>query len=571
MTCSVWDAMLAQHYCLRARSSNPNILFMKYLFSFFVLLALTFDVVADTYPKNPKVDVLNYAFGVVLSDNTDEIQCSATIDVRFVADGVAVLRLDLIAASAALQNKGMTVSRILCDGKAVKYSHEHNELNITLPSASKQNERHQFIISYRGIPADGLKIGKNKYGDRCFFSDNWPDKGRNWLCTIDHPYDKATCEFIVTAPAHYQVVSNGLKVEETDLPNGQRLTHWRQSVPIASWLYVLGVARFATQEVDVFDNKSIQTWVYYQDRDKGFYDFAEPTRQVLEFYSSYVGPFSYEKLANIQSSSVSGGMESASAIMYSEGSVVGDKNERWRNVVIHEIAHQWFGNAVTEYDWDDVWLSEGFATYFTLLFIEHAYGRDAFLEGLASSKKRVNDFYQKNPDYRIVHDNLSDMSKVTTGQTYQKGSWILHMLRGVVGTEIFWKGIRSYYSKYRNGSATTADFRTAMEEASGMDLTIFFEQWLYKPGTLICNGNWQYNAADKTITISIQQAQQDGSLFAMPLELAIYLPNQNRPVVKTIQMDKPSNQFVIPVDAEPETVVLDPNEFVLMQANFGRK
>ena len=167
-------------------------------------------------------------------------------------------------------------------------------------------------------------------------------------------------------------------------------------------------------------------------------------------YSDYIGPFSYEKLANIQSNSVSGGMEAASAILYSESSVVGDRNERWRNVVIHEIAHQWFGNAVTEYDWDDVWLSEGFATYFTSLFIEHQYGHDAFMEQMASSKKRVDSFNAENPDYTIIHKNLEDMTKVTTRQTYQKGSWILHMLRGIMGEERFWSGIRSYYAKYQN-------------------------------------------------------------------------------------------------------------------------
>ncbi|MEQ8811643.1 MAG: M1 family metallopeptidase, partial [Imperialibacter sp.] len=381
---------------------------------------------------------------------------------------------------------------VVSNGRAVVFTHENEELKIKLPFASRANERQQYTITYAGTPASGLKIGNNKYGDRTFFSDNWPDKGRNWLAVVDHPYDKAACEFVVTAPAYYQVVSNGLRVEVSDVAPGRRLTHWKQSVPIASWLYVLGVARFAMQYVDEFDHKSIETWVYYQDREAGFKDFAEPTKKALAFYSDYIGPFAYKKLANIQSNSVSGGMEAASAILYSENSVVGDKNERWRNVVIHEIAHQWFGNAVTEYDWDDVWLSEGFATYFTLLFIEHEYGHDAFMEGLASSKKRVDDFYAENPAYRIVHDNLSDMSKVTSSQTYQKGSWVLHMLRGVMGTDAFWKGIQSYYHKYQNLNATTVDFRREMEEASGLDLKQFFDQWLYQPGHLVYRGSWSY-------------------------------------------------------------------------------
>jgi aminopeptidase N len=423
---------------------------------------------------------------------------------------------------------------------------------------------------YKGVPDIGLKIANNKYGDRTFFSDNWPNKGRNWLATIDHPYDKATCEFIVTAPDHYQVVSNGLKVEETNLPNGERLTHWRQSVPIATWLYVLGVAEFAVQYVDEFDGKSIETWVYPQDRNAGFYDFAVPTKSALEFYSDRIGPFSYEKLANIQSNSVSGGMEAASAILYSENSVVGDRNERWRNVVIHEVAHQWFGNSVTEYDWNDVWLSEGFATYFTLLFIEHHYGKEAFVAGLIKSKKTVDDFYLKNPKYRIVHDNLTDMSKVVSIQTYQKGSWILHMLRGMIGTEVFWKGIKSYYKKYKDVNATTDDFRREMEEVSGLDLKPFFQQWLYQPGTLKYKGTWRFDSKKKEVTIVLDQVQTDGSVFKMPLEVGVFGSQKEQQLIKKIHLDKKSNTIRFSVDFIPEKLVLDPNFLVLMESDFKK-
>jgi len=524
----------------------------------------------DPYPKNPKIDAINYRFEFELSDESDEIRGRATVDVRFLAEGIETLRLDLIKKSSVLENKGMRVISVASNGKPVNYTHENDALLIALPATSENSQRSQFTITYQGIPATGLIIGDNKYGDRTFFSDNWPNKGRNWLPTIDHPYDKATCEFVVTAPNHYQVVSNGLLIEETDLSENKRFTHWKQSVPIAPWLYVLGVAKFAVQHVDDFQGKAIQTWVYYQDRDAGFYDFAEPTKKALEYYSNYVGPFSYEKLANIQSNSVGGGMEAASAILYGDNSVSGERSTRWRNVVIHEIAHQWFGNAVTEYDWDDVWLSEGFATYFTLLFIEHEYGRDAFLAGLQSSKKRVDDFYLINPGYSIVHDNLKDMAKVTSSQTYQKGSWVLHMLRGVVGTENFWKGIRSYYKKYQDSNATTGDFQREMEEASGMDLSVFFEQWLYKGGTLKYVGNWQYSQQESQVRIMLNQVQTDGSLFEMPIEIAIYYQGQDRPQIEVVQADKKSNVFTLEVGSEPKNIVIDPNTWVLMDADFRK-
>ncbi|MBK8811170.1 MAG: M1 family metallopeptidase [Acidobacteria bacterium] len=522
---------------------------------------------ADTYPKNSKIDVINYIFKLELSDTTDEIVGEATVDVRFLADGLSGLRLDLTNSSGG---KGMAVSKVASDGNPVEFTHAENVLSIRLAAPAKAGQRINFTIFYKGIPATGLKIANNKYGDRTFFSDNWPDKGRNWLPTVDHPSDKAMCEFIVTAPSHYQVVSNGLKIEETDLPGNKRLTHWKQSVPISSWLYVLGVARFAVQYVDEFDGKSIQSWVYRQDRDAGFYDYGDVTKKALAFYSDSIGSFSYEKLANIQSNSVSGGMEAASAILYSENSVVGDRNVRWRNVIIHEIAHQWFGNAVTEKDWDEVWLSEGFATYFTLLFIEHQYGRDAFVEGLKSSKNSVDAFYNKRPDYRIIHDNLKNMEDVTTSQIYQKGSWTLHMLRGVVGTDNFWKGIRSYYRKYRDSNATVDDFRREMGEASGKDLAGFFDQWLFKPGTLKYKGNWRYDVSKKQITVNLDQVQTDGSFFRIPVEIAVFYPGQNKPQIETVQANAKSNVFSINVKAEPENVILDPNMWILMDADFKK-
>ena len=427
-----------------------------------------------------------------------------------------------------------------------------------------------ITIEYEGIPNEGLKIGPNKYGDRTFFSDNWPNKARNWLPTVDHPYDKATSEFIVTAPTKYQVVSNGLKMEESNIGDGMRLTHWKQGVPIACWLYTLGVAEFAVQYVDTFQGKSIETWVYKQDRNAGFHDFAIPTKQVLEFYSDYVGPFAYEKLANIQSNSVSGGMEAASAILYSENSVVGDRNVRWRNVVIHEIAHQWFGNAVTEYDWDDVWLSEGLTTYFTMRFIKHAYGEDAFKEELKKARTTVFKLSENNEDYRIVHDNLSDMEKVSSGLTYQKGAWITHMICNYIGEEVFQKGIRDYYNRFFNGSATTSDLRMAMERASGKDLNHFFDQWLFQGGNIKLEGTWSYNASNKTITIELQQVQPEKYNFIMPLEIGISNGNGTPQKIETIQLDKRSVKLSIPSETMPKNIELDPNTKLLAQWTFSR-
>lgn len=513
----------------------------------------------DTYPKNPNIDILNYNFALTLTDASDNITGLATIDARFLASGETQLRLDLIGV---VEGKGMVVDGVEMNGAKLVYRHEENQLFIDLPASPEAGERIQVTIAYHGIPATGLKIGPNKHGDRTFFSDNWPNRARNWLPTVDHPYDKSTSEMRITAPAHYQVVSNGLLIEETDLGDGNRLTHWKQSVPIATWLYALGVARFAMQRVDTFEGKEIQTWVYPQDRDAGFYDFAVPTKAAMAYYSDKVGPYSYERLANIQSNSVGGGMEAATAIFYGDNSVTGDRSRRWQNVIIHEVAHQWFGNAVTEYDWDDVWLSEGFATYFTLLFREHYYGRDDFVEGLKQASDRIYTFYADRPDYRIIHENLDDMSQVTTGMTYQKGAWVLHMLRELVGTDTFWRGIKTYYAEFQDLNATTADFIRHMEEASGKELDWFFEQWLYQGGVVALEGGWQFNERSSELEISIRQTQSDYDFrITVPFDI-VYEDGSTERVSRAFSGDaivnikKNTENRVIQVVPDPDTQLL---------------
>ena len=302
----------------------------------------------------------------------------------------------------------------------------------------------------------------NIHGERTAFSENWPDNARQWLPMIDHPSDKATGEFIVTAPSHYQVVANGMLVEEADLGGDMRRTHWKQSVPISSWLYAMGMARFTARHYATSKGIPQQTWVFPQDADTGQRVFELTGRRAFDFFSDQIGPYSYEKLAHVQAAGLGGGTEHATVIFYGEKGVASGNAP-----VVHEVAHQWWGNAVTERDWDDVWLSEGFATYFTLLYREQFEGRDAFVSGLKSSRNRILDLEKKSPDTPIIHRNLSDMRRVLNQFVYQKGGWTLHMLRYVVGTEISGTGIRDYYRRYQNQNASTDDFRRVMEAGLG--------------------------------------------------------------------------------------------------------
>jgi aminopeptidase N len=522
---------------------------------------------ADTYPRQPGVDAWHYVFRLELSDTSPEITGEATVDLRFTKDGVTSAALDL--ASAA-NGQGMTVTGVTNGGKGARYTHQNNVLTLTLPAPSTSGSHAQFTIAYHGAPANGLRIMPNKYGEWSAFSENWPNRAREWLPMIDHPYDKATSEFIVTAPSKYQVVANGLLQEESDLGDGRRRTHWKQSVPIASWLNALGVEQFAVFHAGTVKGVQLQTWVAHPDAEAGRTYFEVPARQAIDFYSEHIGPYAYEKLANVAAAGLNGGTEHASAIFYGERGI---RPSPATGLVAHEIAHQWFGNSVTEWDWDDVWLSEGFATYFTLLFTEHYSGRDAFVAGLQSSRSRAIATQKSLPGISVIHNNLSDMGKVLNQLVYQKAAWVLHMLRGIVGTDTFWSGIREYYRRYRDANASSADFRRVIEETSRQELGWFFDQWLRRPTSPSFDGGWRYNADKKQIEVEITQTQP-GDAYRIPIEIGTTVPGQvpAAPRVDRFEMKDKRATFTIACDIAPATVTFDPNTWLLMdQVTFVKR
>ncbi len=535
------------------------------------LFLLPLNVLADDYPINKNIDIKHYSFELSLSDVSDEILGKVKITVLFKTSGIQSFRLDLINKTIERKSKGMQIDSILVGNIPVLFTHQNDELIINLPSLSIANSELTFSVKYHGIPLDGLKIGPTNLGDRSFFSENWPNKTRHWLPTLDHPSDKATSEFIVKAPAHYKVISNGLLMEESDLGNNIRLTHWKQSVPVSCWLFVLGAADFAVKYVDKFEGKSIETWVYAKNREAGFYDFDEPTKKVLTFYSSYVGPFAYEKLANIQSVNSGGGMETSSAIFYSDKLINGKRDIRLRNVVIHEIAHQWFGNAVTEATWDDAWLSEGLTTFFTMLFIENEYGKAEYEKEIVKAKETIFKTAKKMPDFSIISPRTAEKEDVTSGLTYQKGAWVIHMLRDLVGEANFKKGIQAYYAKFFNANASTDDFRIAMEKASGRDLKSFFKQWLYQPINPTINGNWQYDPNNKKITVQLTQSQKGDFIFNLPVEIAYYTKGNLKPTILKLNLNQKQQKYSFKISTAPDKVDFDPRNVLLSEYVFVKK
>jgi aminopeptidase N len=569
---------------------------------------------ADTYPRQPGIRITNYTFDYTLTDASNELVVKQGVDVTFVAAGVKTIDLDLCKFSAAPRpaqaangfadpcaepaggrgggpaptgGKGMTVTAVAAGDQALTWQHDNDRLRVTMPRAFAAGETFTFSVSFHGVPATGILIGNNRHGDRGWVTNPWPDKARNFRAVVDHPSMKATHLTSVTAPRKYQVVSNGLMTEETDLPGDLRRTVWKESVPISTWLMSLAAAPYAVNHFGSYRGIALSSWVFPQEQEPGARAFAAHTESILEFFIDRIGPYSYEKLAHVQANGVGGGMELASSIFYGYGAAGAG-----RQLIAHETAHQWFGDAATEADWDDVWLSEGFATYFALLYTEFADGRDAFLDGVRRSKATAVNYAITNPSSTIVHKNLADISRViaNNAQIYQGGAQVLHNIRGVVGTPVFWSGIRSYYARHQNGTATTDDFRRAMEEAcrgagercpvDGRDLSWLFSQLLNRGGALQVQGSWSYDATAKQVTVTLEQTQTTGT-YRMPIEIRVTTPGSAPAgaaaapaptrVTHLAQLREPRQTFSFPAGAEPASVELDPDAWVVMRATFGRK
>ncbi len=458
--------------------------------------------------SRPGIDVLHYDFRVDFSprglDDTVRVASVVTIARTARADSLV---LDLRPA--------MRVDETRVNGTVVTTRRDSASVRIPLPAGVRDTLRVE--VRAHGRPTDGLIVRRDSSGSWTAFADHFPDRAREWLPTVDHPSDKATVEWTVRAPAAYRVVANGELQEETPEPaaGGRpelRLTRWRSVRPLYTGVMVIGVAPFATYELgrtacglgELPGCVPQSVWITPDVRGYMPGPFGR-AGDIVALYSRLVGPFPYEKLAHVQSSTRYGGMENASAIFYA------DKIYRGRTMseglIAHESAHQWFGDAVTTREWPHVWLSEGFATYFAALWSESAHGDSAFLDDMRRMRESVlaDKMAMEKP---IIDESLSDLRYVLNGLVYQKAGFTLHMLRREVGDSAFFRGIRAYYAKYRHGNALTSDFVAEMERSSGAKLDWFFDQWMKRPGVADLTVGWRWDEVRKSLVLTVSQGTQ---------------------------------------------------------------
>ena len=492
------------------------------------------------------LDVSHYTFDITLNDSNNIIKGEAQITTGFLRPENAVT-FDL--ANINKDGKGMTVTGVTKNG--MKETFTQDDQHLIIEDKGKPGEVSVYSIAYEGVPADGLIISNNKYGARTFFGDNWPNRAHNWIPCNDHLSDKATVDFLVRAPDHYGIVANGKKVEETSLPGHLKLTHYKEEVPLPTKVMVIGVTDFAMKNEGNVAGIPVSSWVYPPDRTSGFAHYAI-AKSILQWYMDHIGPYPFEKLANVESTTIFGGMENAGCIFYFEKSVNSPAIE---SLMAHEIAHQWFGDNVTEKDWPHLWLSEGFATYMTDLYLEDKYGTDSLKNLLKKQRQEVVGYAMNHKTPVVDTTESRHLMNLLNDNSYQKGAWVLHMLRRKLGDSVFWKGIRTYYKTYSGRNASTTDLEKVFEKVSHQNLQLFFRQWLFNAGQPMLKVDWKYDADKKIVSLEI--GQQQANLFQFSLE--IQFSNGTKNVIKTIEVKDKRVQKNISLPFAPKNMTVDPN------------
>ena len=499
----------------------------------------------------------HYLLDLRIENGFEFIELTQSVHIQF-TDTCSVLQLDL---GGPLDNGlGMKVQKVVAPHQALIWQQNTEELLISLSKVFQKGDALTLGIELKGKPRDGLIISENKYKEPTIFADNWPNRAHYWYACKDHPSSKATYTFRVEAPQSYEVVANGILVSKT--PEKERNSMvWNFSInePIPTKVAVVGIADFASRRYAASNEIHMQGFAYPQDSSRALASF-EVAPTILEFYQTLVGPYPFAELNHVQSTTRYGGMENAGCIFYDENSLNADL--RSTHLIAHEVAHQWFGNAVSEADWQHLWLSEGFATYLTNMYIETSEGQKAFYKQLQSDRIRVANLYNNGFHQALVDSLTPSLLDRLNANAYQKGAWVLHMLRHEMGDSIFKVGLQQFYTNYQYQNATSQDFAHLMDSLSPKDLAPFFNQWLYKSGhpqlktRIFSQKGRQY--------LEVTQIQNE--LFTFPLQISIV---EKGTTIQTLELliTKRTQEFRMPngVHAKDMTIDADPHLRLLFE------
>jgi aminopeptidase N len=538
------------------RGRRIHILFLVWL-----LLILPCQAIASR--RERVVDAwrpLNYKINIKFNETLSAIEARTEIKARALKN---ISQVELDFGSLKLES-------ILVNYQVTKFEQRAGTVRINLPAAQPRDSQFTILAVYNGKPRDGLILAADKDGNPTAIGDNWPNRLHHWVPSLDHPSAKASVSFTVTAPEHNAVVANG-SLDRVETKQGMRTWSFSEESPIPPYCMIIAVGQFA--KIDAGKPFSVPLSFYVPPSDKRFATKGfSSASAALRLLTQNVAPYPYEKLALVVGNTRFGGMENAGAIVFTSTLFEPVPNPRVSrafgvrmgivDLVAHEIAHQWFGDSVTASTWADLWLSEGFATYFSALFIGRHEGEQAFQYYMQNAAESYFRYEQRTRT--PIHDReTEDLVKLLNPNNYQKGGWVLHMLRSMLGDEQFFSGIRNYYHTHKHSTASSEDLRAALEKSSGRNLKEFFARWIYGTGHPHYEVAWKWHRGE--VMFTVRQLQPEPS-FPNPLPIEIVTETGKEKVTINPKGKETSETF--PVSSRPTSINIDPDNTVLKEISL---
>jgi aminopeptidase N len=490
-----------------------------------------------------------------------------------------------------LDAKGMDLQNIsiIEDGHLIplKFSYDSLTAAIRLNKVYHRDEAYTIYISYTAKP-NKLKVNNDAHGlyfinptgnEKGKPTQIWitgePDHNSCWFPTIDEPNQKCTDEISLTVPGRYVTLSNGRLASQTKHADGTRTDNWKMELPQSPYLFMIAVGDFKIVK-DSWRGKEVDYYMepQYAVDAKAIFGY---TPEAMTFFSKILGvDYPWNKYAQIRVRGFNGGMENTTATEFNED---GQSSAReladlpYQSGNVHELFHQWFGDYVTCESWSNLALNESFADLGEILWAEYKYGQDAADEHVYQGLQG----YLDNPDRwkeKLIRFDYAGKQDMFDGVTYQKGGRILNMLRHYLGNAAFYKGLHLYLTGHAFGNADAQQLRLAMEEASGLDLNWFFNQWFYGAGHPILDISYHWDDATKTQSVYLRQTQE-GHTFLLPLAVDIYAGKQKtrymawmRHQSDTLTFHVPEKPDLVNVDAEKTTIVKKTDHKMLSEFAF---
>ncbi|WP_405950741.1 M1 family metallopeptidase [Streptomyces prunicolor] len=427
------------------------------------------DGIGDSYfPQlgNGGFDARHYTLDVAYNPDTDRLDGRTTLTAR-ATQNLSSFDLDL---------QKLEVTRVQVNGRPAQFTRTGDELRITPRDSLRKGRDFTVTVTYGGVPEPlngpivfGSDYGWMKTTDGVFVACE-PNAASTWFPSSDHPSDKATYDIRIKAPKGLTGVSNGRLVSTYD-KGGSTYTHWRESKPMATYLATATIGKFDVQTGTTPGGTPIYVAIDPVLANSNSVDVYAVTAAATDYWSQVFGPYPFEETGAIVDDMPEAGfsLEVQSKPAYSA--------VRSESTIVHELAHQWFGDSVSVAHWKDIWLNEGFATYAQWLWTEHQGTRtahDSFLAGY-NSRPADSSFWQT-----VVADPQRDT--MFASAVYQRGAMTLQMLRERIGDTAFFKLLPAWTKLHRYGNASTAEFIKLAEKISGRQLDDLFQTWLYTPG-----------------------------------------------------------------------------------------